>query len=81
MNWLHKIKIKHLMTEQEDWKTIQDRMSAIADALENDDTWFSGLENTIRSMRHIPESGALEYANDLLDEMYEYCDYYGIWVE
>ena len=84
MNWLHHTKIKHLMadTDTQDWQSIQDSMSAIANVLENDGTWFSGLAETIDDMRNIPDDRyAEDYANMLLDDLYDYADFYGIWIE
>lgn len=86
MNWQHRVKLRHLLTEKEDWKSIQDSMNAIADVL-SQDRWFDGFASTIKEMRKIPEKydvrryTPLRYANDLLDELYDYCDENAIWVE
>jgi len=82
MGWLHRVKVKHLFTEKEDHKSIQESMNAIADVL-NREPCFAGFET--RKFRAIPHGddvfGPVDYANRLLDQMYDYADACRIWIE
>lgn len=82
-NWRHKIKIRHLFTKKEDYLSVQSSMNKIADVLEND-CWFRGC-TWIENFRKIPKGSDImapvDYANKLLDRMWDYCDANDIWVE
>lgn len=84
--WQHNVKIRHLLTEKEDWQSIQDSMNAIADVLEKD-KWFRAFRPVIKEFRNIPKENnefrfnPVDYANDLLDDFWNYCDENEIWVE
>ena len=75
-NWKHTLKITHLFTEKEDTESIRESMNKIADVIENKDfledfdyVWdFRGEDN-------------LEEANNLINELYDYCDENKIWIE
>lgn len=41
MNWNSTLKIKHLLTEKEDLKSVQKIMNAIADVIDKDGLWIS----------------------------------------
>lgn len=81
--WNHKVKIKHLLTEGEDHATVQADMNAVADALTTDRHFirFRWLER----FRNIPQGddlfSPLDYANRLLDYLYDYADDNRIWIE
>ena len=80
-NWKHKVKIRHLFTENEDHTSIQDSMNKIGDVLES-----SGLfaELDLSAFRDIPEGGThfgpVDYANMMLDEMWDLADHKSIWI-
>jgi hypothetical protein len=81
-NWKYKVKIKHLLTENEDLQSIQESMNKIADVLEKEPC-FKGF-NCSR-FKKIPEGddvvGPVDYANRLIERMYTYADRYKIWIE
>ena len=82
-NWTSKIKVKHLLTQDEDLETVQANMSAVADVLSNDRDW--NRFRHLHKFRQIPPGddffGPADYANKLLDYMYDYADDNGIWIE
>lgn len=82
MAWAHTIKIRHLLTEGEDHKSVSSEMNAIADILE-EDVWFNDFD--LKPFRKIPKGdsvfGPVDYANVLLTKLYDYCDQRRIWVE
>jgi hypothetical protein len=81
--WTHKTKIKHLLTEDDSHEAVQAEMNAIADVLTTDRAWlrFRHLE----SFRKIPAGddffGPVDYANKLLNYMYDYANDNRIWIE
>ena len=81
-NWQHKVKVKHLFTENEDCDSIRQSMMAIADVLDGD-TWFARFQ-WLPKFRSIPEGDVimrpLDYANRLLDHLYDYADFNRIWI-
>jgi hypothetical protein len=81
--WNHKVKIKHLFTDKEDWQSIQDSMNAIADVLTKD-AWFRTFVD-LHKFRQIPEGDTVirpvDYANKLLDFLYNFADDQRIWIE
>ena len=82
MEWRHRIKIKHLYTENEDLESIQNTMNAIADVL---DESIAFRNFNAKEFRKIPEGdevfGPVDYANKLLDRMYDFSDMNRIWIE
>jgi hypothetical protein len=80
--WKARVRIKHLLTEDEDHETTQANMNAIADILEQSAP-FSDFDCS--QFREIPEGdsffGPVDYANKLLDQMYDYADCRRIWIE
>lgn len=82
MAWNHRIKVKHLFTRNEDYESVKASMTAIADALDAD-VFFTAF-NTNR-FRDIPQgddvAGPVDYANRLLDRLYDYADDHRIWIE
>jgi hypothetical protein len=83
MRWIHTIKLKYLLTEDEDYDSIQKSMNAIADVLDAD-SCFSSFRFK-KKMRNIPQGDeivtSLDYANKLIDKMYDYADQHRIWIE
>jgi len=81
-HWEHKIKIRHLLAKKEDWKSIQNSMNKIADVLEKDE-WFKGCR-WIKKFREIPKDNFIDpadYADKLLEKMWDFCDINNIWVK
>jgi hypothetical protein len=81
-NWIHRVKIKHLFTEKEDYESIQESMNAIADVLKRSGCFF---RFDLKKFRNIPKGdevfGPADYANKLLARMYDYADDNQIWIE
>lgn len=82
MGWLHKVKVKHLFTENEDHESIQTSMMAVADTIDKEQCFWAFDTSKFRA---IPEGddffGPVDYANKLLDSMYDYADHQRIWIE
>ena len=82
MAWNTRIKIKHLFTEDEDLKSVQDSMMAIADVLDRDTAFITF---STKKFRTIPKGdevfGPVDYANKLLDSLYDFADEHRIWIE
>lgn len=80
--WAKIINIKHLFTEKEDYESVQKSMNAIADEL--DSCVLIPPFNT-KKFRNIPKDNEfiepVEYANKLLNKLYDYADTYGIWLD
>jgi len=76
MNWKHKVKIRHLFTQEETPEAVSKSMIAIGKILQKD-RWFKDFD----LLEEFFVVDDLDGANDLLDQMYNYCDAYSIWVE
>jgi hypothetical protein len=82
MRWLYHVDIKDLMTEEEDYESIKKSMKAIAEVLEKEPCFknFTYLPK----FRKIPKGndvlGPIDYANRLIDRMYDYADDNKIWI-
>lgn len=83
MRWLHKVKVKHLITEDEDYESVKKSMNEVADILSKEECFkdFTSIEKFKNFPKEEDEEDFVEYANDLLDEMYEYADAWRIWIE
>ena len=81
MGWNSKVKVKHLFTEKEDHKSVQASMSAVADVLDTSPV-FAMFDT--RGFRNISKGdgvfGPADYANRLLERMYDYADLWRIWI-
>ena len=82
MSWNSRVNVKHLFTEEEDHKSVQRSMNAVADVLAASPRFFSfGL----REFSAIPKDNdfisPVDYANSLLDLMYDFADEHRIWIE
>lgn len=82
MAWNHKVKIKHCLTEKEDYDSVQKSMNKIADILEKE-ICFSSFD--ISEFRKIPKGdnyfSPADYSNKMLDKMYDFADLNRIWLE
>jgi hypothetical protein len=82
-NWKYKVKIKHLFTKKEDIDSIQESMNKIADILVKEPCFgnFLGIKN----FRNIPKGDdvitPVDYANKLIEKIYNYADEKLIWIE
>jgi len=81
--WKNRVVAKHLFTEEEDYDSVQKSMNDIADVLEKEPC-FSGFEIII-NFRKLPKGNGVlkvvDYANALIDEMYDFADQNAIWIE
>jgi len=79
--WNHKIKIKHLFTEDESHEAVQKSMNAVADVLDKG-TFFVGFDT--KKFRAIPADNEffepVECANKLLEKLYDFADDRRIWI-
>jgi len=82
MNWQTKVKIKHLLNNKEDWASVSNNMAKVANAL-SDYPCFSTFDKS--RFYEIPHGDGVitptDYANKLLDNMYNYADAHRIWIE
>ena len=75
--WIKRISVKHLFTEEEDHKSIQESMNKVADTLEKE-----GFPDVVvRRLRNIPKENAITEANRRLSSMFDYADRNRIWIE
>lgn len=81
-NWKHHVKLRQLFTEDEDHASIQASMTAMADVIDAAPC-FTGFSTA--NFRSIPEGdeviGPVDYANKLLDRIYDFADDHLIWIE
>lgn len=82
MKWESRVKITHLMTRNEDWESVKISMKEIADALKKEQC-FSGFD--FKRFYKIPKGDEIikpsDYANKLIDMLYNYADENRIWIE
>ncbi len=80
--WKHRIALRHLFTKKEDLKSVQESMKAIADEIKKA-PFFRGFD--VKKFYTIPAGddviSPLDYANKLLERMWDFCDEHGIWIE
>ena len=80
--WNHHVAVRHLYTNREDWESVQASMTAVAEVLERE--WFFS-DFDVSKFKSIPHGdevfGPSDYANRLLDDMYNYADDRHIWIE
>lgn len=81
--WRNKIKLKHLFTDEKDHQHVQASMKAIADELDKA-PYFNQFRSK-KKFRAIPQGddifGPVDYANRLLDKLYDFSDAHLIWIE
>jgi hypothetical protein len=79
MNWKHKIKLKHLFTQNEDPELVDQSMRAIADVIKQHE-FMNDFDVT--DFYHCKEDEkSLDLANGLLDDLYDFADFRKIWIE
>ncbi len=81
MTWNGKVEIKHLLTGNDDHESVQTSMGAIADAL-RESAQFIGFptQDFYKIPQGDPVFGPVDYANKLLERMYNFADYHRIWI-
>ena len=81
-DWQHKVKIKHLFTEKETHKEVQKSMNEVADVLDKN---FCFARFDKAQFRIIPKGDKFfspaDYANKLLDRLYDFADENRIWID
>lgn len=81
-NWTHRVQLKHLFCKEEDHESIQTTMNAIADII-GEHRCFDNF--CVEDFREIPQGdqffGPADYANKMLDAMYDYADENRIWID
>ena len=77
MKWVKHIKIRHLLTDEEDYESIKQCMGDIATVLEAE----KFPKYLIKPCRNIPEEYSLAVANEILNDVYDYVDMERIWIE
>ena len=81
MRWKYRVRIKDLLNESEDYETIQATMNAIAERLDRAACFSSFNKQPLQS---IPKGDSIfkpiDYANRLLDRIYDYADSHDIWI-
>ena len=82
MNWKHKLKIRHLLVSEENDEGIKKMLIDIGDELKKHSfmdnfnvSLFYEVEDNLGIMTH------LDYINELLQRLYDYCDANAIWIE
>ena len=83
MNWRHKIKIKHLLDgEDQSYGEVQKIMNNVADVLNKHKNILIGF--SIDEFRNIPRGDNYftyeDYANRLLERLYDFADANRIWI-
>jgi len=80
--WKKHIKIKHLLNDKEDLESVRKTMETVADILEKHNEFPRDL---IDKLRNIPEGDGVitptDYANKLLDRVYDNADRERVWIE
>jgi hypothetical protein len=80
--WKTTVSIKKYFTEKEDYDSLQESMNNIADDIESN-PYFDEFD--LSDFRNLPKGddifGPVNYANKLLERLYDYADYYQIWIE
>lgn len=83
MNWINKVKIKHLLTENEDHASVQESMSEVGEVLKKQ-ICFSTFK-PLKKFFAIPQGdevfGPVDYANKLMNDLYDFADRERIWIE
>ena len=79
MNWVYKVKLTHLFTDDEDYWDIQASMNNIADALDKEPCFDMFADKN--RFRTLPEDYTLVIANSLITKLYDYADEHRIWID
>jgi len=79
--WNHKVRLKHLLTLEEDHESVQKSMNALADEIKKQPCF---IRFNVCRFRAIPRGddvvSPVDYANKLLDRLYDYADDNRIWI-
>ena len=82
MNWRGRVKIKHLLTDGTSHKEVQECMANIAKVIDSS-PFFIGFRT--HDMKNIPAGDIYfkpeDYANEILDTIYDFADLHSIWIE
>lgn len=85
MAWSSRVKIKHLFTDKDDLASVQASMNSIADVVAGSPQFCAFPRNYIQRMRNIPSGDEIvppvDYANRLLDRIFDFADEHRIWIE
>ena len=83
--WNSRVRFKHLLTKDETHEAVQASMNAIATVIEGNTAFLSLNSVLIEKMRNIPQGddffGPVDYANKLLDSVYDFADANRIWID
>jgi len=79
MKWNHTIKIKDLLTTNEDPESVDQSMRAIADVIKQHG-FMNGFDVSAFYFC-LENDDPLKFANALLDDLYDYADFRKIWIE
>ena len=80
--WDHHVKLKHLMIENEDRSSVVRSMRHIADEIKKYSCFdLFPVHHFYRIRRADDVISSLDYANKLIDKMYDYADANRIWIE
>lgn len=81
MKWEYHVKLKHLMTEKEDIESIRKSMKDIAEELRKNPCFN---EFNVDDFYAIPQGNRVikssDYANKLIELMFDYADIHKIWI-
>jgi hypothetical protein len=82
-NWKHRVAVKQFLTEGETLEEVQASMTKIADALTASGVFrgFSPLSQFYRIPAGDDIIAPVDYANKLLEKMFDYADLNLIWIE
>ena len=79
MNWRHKIKMKQLFTTNEDPESVDKSMRAVRDVIKANPI-FNGFDAR-NFYSCLEDDNPLGFANEALDELYDFADREKIWVD
>jgi len=84
-NWKHTVRIKHLLTFEEDPDSVVRSMYDVGKELEKHECFYGFSVVEFFRIPIIVEDWAdydpVSFANTLLDDMYDYADRHQIWIE
>lgn len=85
MQWRHHVKIKHLFTQKEDYDSLQESMTSIAGVIMNTSCFNSFDRDILAKFTHLHSGDDImtpvDYANKLINLVYDYADDHAIWME
>ena len=82
MKWINRIELKSLMTEKEDFESVQNSMNKIAKRIKKE-VFFMSFDVSL--FGKIPKGDDIfkpvDYANKLIDQLYDFADENRIWIK